>query len=49
MEPDRHWKRNMLVDRARKEFYTFFVNDGVYTLKRIDLQTGAATHCRNGP
>ena len=40
---DRHWKQKMLVDQARKEFYTFFVNDGVYTLKRIDLETGTAT------
>ena len=30
-------------DLARKEFYTFFVNDGVYTLKRIDLETGTAS------
>ena len=43
MELDRRWKRKMLVDAARKEFYTFFVNDGVYTLKRIDLKTGTAT------
>jgi hypothetical protein len=43
MEPDRRWKQNMLVDVARKEFYTIFVNDGVGTLKRIDLKTGTAT------
>ena len=43
MEPDRRWKRKMLVDAARKEFYTFFVTDGVYPLKRIDLKTGTAT------
>ena len=43
MEPDRRWKRKMLVDEARKEFYTFFVTDGIYTLKRIDLKTGTAT------
>ena len=43
MEPDRRWKQQMLVDYARKEFYTFFVNDGIYTLKRIDLKTGTAT------
>ena len=40
---DRRWKQKMLVDQARKEFYTFFVNDGVYTLKRIDLNSGTAT------
>ena len=43
MEPDRRWKQKMMVDVARKEFYTFFVNDGIYTLKRIDLKTGTAT------
>ena len=43
MEPDQHWKQKMLMDAARKEFYTFFVNDGVYTLKRINLKTGTAT------
>lgn len=33
----------MIVDRARKEFYTLFVNDGLCTLMRIDLPTGTAT------
>ena len=32
----------MLVDAARKEFYTIFVNDGLGTLNRIDLKTGTA-------
>lgn len=43
MMPDRRWKQKMLYDAARKEFYTFFVNDGIYTLKRIDLKIGTAT------
>ena len=43
MEPDRRWKQKMIMDAARKEFYTFFVNDGIYTLKRIDLKTGTVT------
>ena len=43
MEPDRRWKQKMMHDEARKEFYTFFVNDGIYTLKRIGLKTGTAT------
>ena len=43
MEPDRRWKQKMMVDAARKEFYTFFINDGIYTLKRIDLKTGTVT------
>ncbi len=43
MEPDRRWKQKMLMDAARKEFYTFFVTDGIYTLKRIDLKTGIVT------
>ena len=43
MTLDRRWKQKMLADAAREEFYTFFVNDGIYTLKRIDLKTGTAT------
>ena len=43
MEPDRRWKRKVLVDQGAKQFYTFFVNDGIYTLKRINLATGTAT------
>lgn len=43
MVPDRRWKQKMMVDAARKEFFTFFINDGIYTLKRIDLKTGTAT------
>ena len=43
MVPDRRWKQKMMMDAARKEFYTFFVTDGIYTLKRIDLKTGTAT------
>ena len=39
---DRRWKQKMLADAARVEFYTFFANDGIYTLKRIDLATGTA-------
>ena len=44
MEPDRRWKQKMIVDAARKEFYTFFVTDGIYTLKRINIETGTATN-----
>ena len=40
---DKRWKKSMMVDRARKEFYSFFVNDGMTTLMRIDLPTGTAT------
>lgn len=43
MVPDRRWKQKMMMDVARKEFYTFFVTDGIYNLKRIDLKTGTAT------
>ena len=43
MVPDRRWKHKMMMDAARKEFYTFFVTDGIYTLKRIDLKTGTAS------
>ena len=40
MVPDRRWKQNILVDAARKEFYTIFVNDGLGTLNHINLKTG---------
>lgn len=43
MAPDRRWKKKMMYDLARKEFYTFVVIDGIYTLKRIDLKTGTAS------
>ena len=43
MVPDLRWKQKMMMDAARKEFYTFFVTDGIYTLKRIDLKTGTVT------
>ena len=43
MESDRRWKKNILVDKGAKQFYTFFVNDGIYTLKRIDLATGTVS------
>jgi hypothetical protein len=43
MVPDRRWKQNVLMDAARKEFYTIFATDGIGTLKRIDLETGTAT------
>ena len=34
----------MMADEARKEFYSFFVEDGLYTLKHINLETGTATN-----
>ena len=40
---DKRWKKSMMVDRARNEFYSFFVDDGLCTLMRIDLPTGTAT------
>ena len=43
MEPDRRWKKKILVDEGAKQFYTFFVNDGIYTLKHIDLTTGTVS------
>ena len=43
IETDKHWKRKMMADEARKEFYSFFVNDGLYTIKHINLETGTAT------
>lgn len=39
---DKRWKQSMMVDRAKKEFYSFLVDDGLCTLIRIDLKTGTA-------
>ena len=43
MKRDKRWKKTMMVDRASKEFYTFFLKDGLCTLMHIDLPTGKAT------
>ena len=42
-EPDKRWKKKMMADEARKEFYSFFVDDGLYTIMHIDFETGSAT------
>ena len=42
VETDKRWKKKMMVDEARKEFYSYFVNDGLCTLMHIDLETGTA-------
>ena len=43
VDVDKRWKQKMMIDRARKEFYTLYVNDGLCTLMRIDLPTGKAS------
>ena len=42
METDKRWKKKMMADEARKEFFSYFVNDGLCTLMHIDLETGTA-------
>ena len=42
-ETDKRWKKKMMADEARKEFYSYFVNDGLYTLMHIDMEAGTAT------
>ena len=39
---DPRWKKSMIVDRAQREFYSIFVDDGRCTLMHIDLPTGTA-------
>ena len=34
------WKKEILVDRVRKEFYAVFEDESVTTIKKIDLKTG---------
>ena len=43
IEADKRWKRKMMADEARKEFYSYFVDDGLCTIMHIDLKTGMAT------
>ena len=42
LETDKRWKKKMMADEARKEFYSYLVEDGLCTLLRIDLETGTA-------
>lgn len=41
-ETDKRWKKKMMADEARKEFYSYFVDDGLCTIMHIDLKTGTA-------
>ena len=43
METDKRWKKKMMADEARKEFYSYFVDDGLCTIMHIDLKAGTAT------
>ncbi len=38
----RGWKKEVLVDRVRKEFYAVYEDESVTTLKKIDLKSGEA-------
>ena len=42
LELDKRWKKKMMADEARKEFYSYFVDDGLCTIMHIDLETGTA-------
>ena len=37
-----NWKKQVLVDMARKEFYAVFEDEGVLSISKIDLKTGQA-------
>ena len=41
-ETDNRWKKKMMADEAGKEFYSYFVDDGLCTIMHIDLETGTA-------
>ena len=41
-ETDQRWKKKMMADEAQKEFYSYFVDDGLYTLMHINMETGSA-------
>ena len=42
IETDKRWKKKMMADEARKEFYSYFVDDGLCTIMQINLETGTA-------
>ena len=42
LELDKRWKKKMMADDARKEFYSYFVDDGLCTIMHIDLEKGTA-------
>ena len=42
IETDKRWKKKMMADEARKEFYSYFVDDGLCTIMQINLDTGTA-------
>ena len=37
-----NWKKQVLVDMARKEFYAVFEDESVMSINKIDLKTGQA-------
>ena len=39
---DKSWKKKILVDEGAGQFYTYMVNDGLVTIKRINLEEGTA-------
>lgn len=40
IETDKRWKKKMMADEAKKEFYSYFVDDGLCTIMQINLETG---------
>ena len=42
IETDKRWKKKMMADEAKKEFYRYFVDDGLCTIMQINLETGTA-------
>ena len=34
------WKKEVLVDKVRKEFYAVFEDEGVMSISKINLKTG---------
>ena len=42
IETDKRWKKKMMADEAKKEFYSYFVDDGLCTIMQINLETGTA-------
>lgn len=42
MKVIKKWNRKVILDEARGAFYTTFVEDGITTVKKINLEDGTA-------
>ena len=42
MQVIKKWGKKVIMDAATGKFYTIFIDDGITTLKKIDIENGTA-------